>query len=213
MRNVVTFCWKWVSLTCRTWKESSQKLELAQCCPEQWEADQKQREGHTGQRSSKQRLNGTLKQTDKRDVINNVGEFQTKNKHILWKQKLYYLKQKERLCLINTLDSVNLKHIQTVVLLILHYSFQTEQSLQVWLTMLFLVASPRRPPKVMTGTCRHIEEEDGGQALQAKRVPHIAPVKWSFPLNVLHQSTKYPVMKEETKENPIRTYKRNQIWS
>ncbi len=45
-----------------------------------------------------------------------------------------------------------------------------------------------------------IEEEDGGQALQAKRVPHIAPVKWSFPLNVLHQSTKYPVMKEEKKE-------------
>ncbi len=45
-----------------------------------------------------------------------------------------------------------------------------------------------------------IEEEDGGQALQAKRVPHIAPVKWSFALNVLHQSTKYPVMKEEKKE-------------
>lgn len=29
-----------------------------------------------------------------------------------------------------------------------------------------------------------IEEKDRGQALQAKGVPHIAPVKRSFPLNV-----------------------------
>ncbi len=87
-------------------KESSQKLELAQCCPEQWEADQKtERRPHRSAKLQTETQWHSKTNTDKRDVINNVGEFQTKNKHILWKQKLYIIKHKERLCLINTLDS------------------------------------------------------------------------------------------------------------
>ncbi len=112
--------------------------------------------------------------------------------NILWKQTLYILKHKERLCLINTLDS---SESET-------YSDFPDRAKST--SLAHYVVFGGFPQKASEGDdgghAGTIEEEDGGQALQAKRVPHIAPVKWSFPLNVLHQSTKYPVMKEEKKE-------------
>ncbi len=80
-----------LSLTCRTWKESSQKLELAQCCPEQWEADQKtERRPHRSAKLQTETQWHSKTNTDKRDVINNVGEFQTKNKHSVEAEIIYF---------------------------------------------------------------------------------------------------------------------------
>lgn len=51
----------------------------------------------------------------------------------------------------------------------------------------------QQPPKC--DDRRHagtVEEEDGGQTLQAQRVPDVAPVERHLPLNIHDQTSKYP---------------------